>query len=716
MKKQQFVSILCLILLSVQWVQAQRLNLNNPEEALKAYRKVQCSLVDGEPAVYWWRGRVYSRVPGEKDRHLFNVQGMNIRACVTVPDANGGYGFRMVSREVMFYLDPNTDQVLRRWKNPWTGKEVEVLHVANDPVNMRAPLFARGPAGDYKFPGTFKDGQVLLSFEAPLFYTNPLGGEYQNYVGGTYHAMELFNWFLSEKDLLDATKDRVEQASVSWGRVSQWLPWLEMGDRPGVMIFHAAGMRLNRWDDLPEVVKQEIKQNYPIYQQAPPLNDQRPNETSWTYFKKVVEQRKQGTKAETQPPTTDSGTLIVLNPNGHQAASPEVALGPDGSINVIWVDRTPDTPNRAHLKPGEHTHRSNTNLYFARSTDGGRTFSTPVRVNDVEGSVWGFNTSKPRIAVSKSGTIHVFYSGNRRPAGAPRQAVDAMYTRSTDGGRTFEKPRRLNSIYQSQYDDGELDAAHCFGAMGVAPDGSVYVYWIDTREIKKEGDNGTIYGVVSRNDGKSFEPERKVFGAIACPCCQLWVTFSPDSKPYLSLRRVGADGSRDSAVARSEDKGKSYSEPVPVTTAKWMINGCPLKPTAMAVDRQGRLFAVYYTAGDKPAGVYFAVSEDGGKTFAPHQLLHPEAKVSDHPGVAVGPDDSVYVFWDARVGEERRVYMKVSTDHGKSFGPAIEFGAPEGSATYPSVAVGKDGVAYVAWQQNDRIMFQTWPTVVAHRH
>ncbi len=40
---------------------------------------------------------------------------------------------------------------------------------------------------------------------------------------------------------------------------------------------------------LPEPIKKEIKENYPIYNSAPPpTDDDRKNETSWTYFKKVL--------------------------------------------------------------------------------------------------------------------------------------------------------------------------------------------------------------------------------------------------------------------------------------------------------------------------------------------------------------------------------------------------------------------------------------------
>ena len=283
-----------ILLLSFTAAMAQRLDLNKPEDAVKVMQKIQCSTEDGKPAVYWWRGSVYSRVPGERDRHLFNIEGMNIRACKSLNDPQRGYGYRQVSREILLYLDPVTNQVLRRWKNPFTNQDNEVIHVANDPVNA-PPSYAIGPNGQpYKFNGTVKNGRIWTQIEVPLFYKNPLGGEYQDYVGGTYHAMEMFTFFMHEKELLDATKTGSDDVTVSWARTSEWLPWMEMGDRAGMMIFTAVGRRLLKYDDLSETMKAEIKQNYPIYNTTPPLDDSRPNETSWTYFKKILTAKKGG--------------------------------------------------------------------------------------------------------------------------------------------------------------------------------------------------------------------------------------------------------------------------------------------------------------------------------------------------------------------------------------------------------------------------------------
>ena len=269
---------------------AGEIDPSTPEGFVQVQRKVQCSLKDNDPQVYTWAGRAYARVPGERDKHVFNLEGMNIRQCVAVEDEVRGTGYRMVSREIMLYLDPTTNEVLRTWANPWTGEDVEVIHVANDPVNGR-PTFGRDKEGKVSvWPLKEINGTWYMNFEVPLFYTNPLAGDYQKYVGGTYHATEIFDFNGDMEELLDADKD-VAYPVISWVRIAQWLPWMEMGSRSGLLYFNAVGKKLDNYDQLPDVMKKEITANYPDYVAPPPGDDARPNETSWTYMKKIIDSR-----------------------------------------------------------------------------------------------------------------------------------------------------------------------------------------------------------------------------------------------------------------------------------------------------------------------------------------------------------------------------------------------------------------------------------------
>ncbi len=275
---------------------AAPLDLSSGADALVAYRKIQCSAKDSTPALYHWSGHVFSRVPGEPDRHIFDVEGMNIRQCVTVNDPKRGLGFKMVSRELMFYLDPSTGAVLKTWLNPFTGRTLEVIPVVNDPVNMR-PMFATDDQGKpFSFGARVEGGRVFLSTEIPLFYRNPLAGDYQDYIGNQYHAMEIFDFVVDKADLLNRDKPEAS-ASVSWVRVAEWLPWMEMGGRAGLMVMNATGQKVASIDQLPPVLRDEIHTAYPAWTAPPPVDDQRPNETSWTYFKKVLAAR----KAKTAP-------------------------------------------------------------------------------------------------------------------------------------------------------------------------------------------------------------------------------------------------------------------------------------------------------------------------------------------------------------------------------------------------------------------------------
>lgn len=272
---------------------------NKPEDLLMVGRKIGCSLVDGKEAIYWWHGNVYSRVPGERDRLLFKVQGISLRACKSFSDPKRGPGYRSVSREMLVYFDKDTGEVLRQWKNPWTGESVEVLPVANDPVNAREASYAYDKEGKsitlgpFAFSGMEKDGVLLQGGGAArLFYDSPIAGDYQKYVGGTYHAMEFGTEATPLDDIFDPTTTEVKDRVISWVRVSKWLPWMKMGGRSGVVVFHTGGLRVDDWNEVSLELRNEIKTNWPVFLTAPPLDDPRGTMTSWDQFKRWREGKK----------------------------------------------------------------------------------------------------------------------------------------------------------------------------------------------------------------------------------------------------------------------------------------------------------------------------------------------------------------------------------------------------------------------------------------
>ncbi len=265
-----------------------RLDPADAADSLTIMRKVMCSTEDNQPEVYWWHGIALSRKQGEKDVHVFDVEGMNIRACSTIHDDDLGTGLHLVSREILLYKDKDTGEVLWTWDNPWTGETVDVLHVANDPVNFKmyetnrdgSPLEWRGEIG--------ADGTWWMRSTVPLWYPNPLGGDFQKEVGGTYHATEMFNFFGRTDDLLDPGQDSAK-VTVGWARMADWLPWMNMNGREGMLYMHTAGYKLEDFDQLSDTMKAEIATHYPEYNSPPPAGDPRKNMTSWKYYKGIAD-------------------------------------------------------------------------------------------------------------------------------------------------------------------------------------------------------------------------------------------------------------------------------------------------------------------------------------------------------------------------------------------------------------------------------------------
>ncbi|MFB6810528.1 DUF1838 family protein [Streptomyces sp. NPDC056387] len=237
-----------------------------PAELLHAFARTRASL-DGAEVTFWWTGDVYSWAPEQPYRHVFGFEGLNVARLVE--DAEGG-GFQLLTREAGFYLDPRTREIL----DTWEGKPV--VHIWNDPANLRLRPFP--------VPVTELGDQVCFSLEIPIAYPSPLPvAEYPlNSADDTYRALELFQFFAP--GTVFTTDEPGVPCTMSWMRMSPWLPWMEQGQRPGGLAFHCRGRKLGSYAEVPERLRTYVADRHPEYAHAPEKWTE-PNETSWTYFR-----------------------------------------------------------------------------------------------------------------------------------------------------------------------------------------------------------------------------------------------------------------------------------------------------------------------------------------------------------------------------------------------------------------------------------------------
>lgn len=101
------------------------------EYSAQDWVKTRCSLDDSQSTFLTWKGNIYAFVPGEKRKLLFKMLGVSVGRCILHEEASWDF----TSRELTYYLHPETEEILHKWENPFTGETVTVMHVANNPVN-----------------------------------------------------------------------------------------------------------------------------------------------------------------------------------------------------------------------------------------------------------------------------------------------------------------------------------------------------------------------------------------------------------------------------------------------------------------------------------------------------------------------------------------------------------------------------------------------------
>jgi hypothetical protein len=163
----------------------------------------------------------------------------------------------------------------------------------------------------------------------------------------------------------------------------------------------------------------------------------------------------------------------------------------------IAVDHNPTSPFRDHiyvtwtrfLFNGRNGAYTQSPIFFASSSDGGRTFTSP---KSIAGNVLYGQGSRP--VVGPDGTLYVFWDGSTRLA-----TKDSTYmVKSTNGGASWTAPQQVAQLNEIEPLADTAFRVNSFPAAAVAPNGDLYATWTtDTEPIgsvavySKSSDGGT---------------------------------------------------------------------------------------------------------------------------------------------------------------------------------------------------------------------------------
>ncbi len=296
-------------------------------------------------------------------------------------------------------------------------------------------------------------------------------------------------------------------------------------------------------------------------------------------------------------------------------SDPTLAFGPDGWAYLTTIGGGPKQ--------------------LRRSPDGGESWAEPIAMETGD---------RPFLAVSGAGTEHegrvyVHYSSRSEPLDSRRGRPAVGVARADDHGSEPLSSRNLHV-------DGDRYVLGV-GESTVLSDGTLVLLYPErldeseiefhegaTQEDPRLGDdpNARLRALVSPNGGEDFRPAVTVgdwyhrFGrgrTATIPALAADTSDGPFRDRLYAAWTDFRSGEGRILLARSEDRGRSWSEPVVVS------RGGPAFRPMLAVNGDGVLGVAWYDRRSSESGlgwdVRFAASVDGGETFGP------TVRVSEEP-------------------------------------------------------------------------------------
>lgn len=332
---------------------------------------------------------------------------------------------------------------------------------------------------------------------------------------------------------------------------------------------------------------------------------------------------------------------VQISSSDVDAAEPVTATAPDGGFYVAWVN---------------HNANSQSDVMLARYDSEGATSGSPVMVNPQAGVATAWRGDPPSVAVADN-SVYVLWTARVESNG--KKGTDLYFSVSHDQGKSFASPVKVNDDKQpgahgmhslAVANDGKIYVAWLDERNISQPKPSKHAGGHHMES------NRELFVAHSTDGGKTFSANRKVAENV-CPCCKTALAVSPDGTLYASWRQVLPGNFRHIAVANSTDGGANFSSPVIVSDDKWMLQGCPVSGPSLSADANGTLKVVWYAAGENDApGLYFAETRDKGRTFSPRSLVMQET-VKGTPAL-VGANDRAVAIWQGSVGQQPETKMR----------------------------------------------------------
>jgi len=254
------------------------LDLTTPEGNARAYARMQGSLDPTVTSYSWYSGRVTGQRPGEAARDLMGIIGMG---AVRMLPQDDGKSWMMLRKELGFFTDLETGEVIDRWVNPYLNEEVEVVHLANPAINAPIKPYVL-EQGLYETIGKKADAKpfmlkwlqvgdrVMTEMHAHIKAKNPLDPALwkRESSGSTVTISDANSFTVLLADLQNPDLLKVESVG-NWVHSRPYQPWMMMGQAPGNIQYTCFTGSSATLDHMPRQIVSLARERFPDFLQAP---------------------------------------------------------------------------------------------------------------------------------------------------------------------------------------------------------------------------------------------------------------------------------------------------------------------------------------------------------------------------------------------------------------------------------------------------------------
>jgi hypothetical protein len=325
------------------------------------------------------------------------------------------------------------------------------------------------------------------------------------------------------------------------------------------------------------------------------------------------------------------------------------------------------------------------------STDMGKTWSEPRRVQQESEAISADGENRPKIAFGRKDEVYITYT---KPLAKPYTG-DIRFVRSTDGGKSFAPPVTVHANRDV--------ITHRFESLIVDREGRLYVTWIDKRDMevaiknKKAYEGAALYYAVSDDSGASFKGDYKI-ADHSCECCRIALALDPKGRPVAFWRHVFDANVRDHAMVTLTPDGK-LPEVTRATFDNWRIDACPHQGPSLVIAPDGTRHETWFNVKDDEGGVFYAATNDSSdRQVKPIRLGSAQAA---HADVAAAGKEIV-LAWKQFDGTSTAILGKLSHDGGKTW-TDVELARTQGASDHPHLLDTPDGIKLIWHTQNEGV-------------